>query len=68
MNDVVLDRATRTIRDVGFPVVVAAALLWAFLVRVPADMLELREAIDRNTEALMAMERSHRELATAVRR
>jgi hypothetical protein len=35
---------------------------------MPADMLELRRAIDRNTEALVALERGHQALLTAVRR
>jgi len=63
-----LDRLSRAVREVGFPTAVAGVLLWAFLVRMPADMLELRRAIDRNTEALVALERGHQALLTAVRR
>lgn len=68
MNAESLDRLSRAVREVGFPTAVAGVLLWAFLVRMPADMLELRRAIDRNTEALVALERGHQALLTAVRR
>lgn len=51
-----LDRASKAIRDVGFPIVVSSVLLWAFLVRMPADMDALRAAIERNTQALSALQ------------
>ena len=56
MIDENLDRASKAVRDVGFPVVVSSVLLWAFLVRMPADVDALRAAIDRNTEALAALQ------------
>lgn len=56
MIDENLERASKAIRDVGFPVVVSSVLLWAFLVRMPADVDALRAAIDRNTEALAALQ------------
>jgi len=51
-----LERISKAVRDVGFPVVVSSVLLWAFLVRMPADVDALRAAIDRNTEALAALQ------------
>lgn len=56
MIDQNLDRASKAIRDVGFPIVVSSVLLWAFLVRMPADMDALRAAIERNTQALAALQ------------
>jgi hypothetical protein len=51
-----LDRVAKAVREVGFPITVASVLLWAFLVRQPAEMQALRDAIDRNTQALAALQ------------
>ncbi len=56
MIDQNLERISKAVREVGFPVVVSSVLLWAFLVRMPADVDALRDAIDRNTEALAALQ------------
>lgn len=56
MIDQNLERVAKAVREVGFPVVVSSVLLWAFLVRMPADVDALRDAIDRNTEALAALQ------------
>lgn len=56
MIDQNLERIAKAVREVGFPVVVSSVLLWAFLVRMPADVDALRDAIDRNTEALAALQ------------
>lgn len=56
-----LELVSRAVRDVGFPVVVSLVLLWAFLVRMPADVDALRDAIDRNTQALAALQAAVRQ-------
>jgi hypothetical protein len=68
MNDMTLSKLSHAVREIGFPAVVASALLWAFLVRQPRDMEELRAAIDRNTQALISLQRSQEALREAVRR
>lgn len=68
MNDMTISKLSHAVREIGFPAVVASALLWAFLVRQPQDMEELRAAIDRNTQALISLQRSQEALREAVRR
>lgn len=68
MNEQAISKLSQAVREIGFPAVVASALLWAFLVRQPRDMEELRAAIDRNTQALISLQRSQEALREAVRR
>jgi len=68
VNDQTVSKLSHAVREIGFPAVVASALLWAFLVRQPQDMEELRAAIDRNTQALISLQRSQEALREAVRR
>lgn len=68
MNEQTISKLSHAVREIGFPAVVASALLWAFLVRQPRDMEELRAAIDRNTQALISLQRSQEALREAVRR
>lgn len=68
MSEQTISKLSHAVREIGFPAVVASALLWAFLVRQPRDMEELRAAIDRNTQALISLQRSQEALRDAVRR
>lgn len=68
MIDQQLDRLSRAVRDVGFPIVVSSVLLYAFLVRAPQDVMALRQAIDRNTDALVSLQQGQQALLEAVRR
>lgn len=55
-----IDRIAKAVRDIGFPSAVAGVLLWAFLVRMPADVDRLQASIDRNTAALSALQEAVR--------
>lgn len=62
------------VRDVGFPIVVAVILLWAFLKRVPTseDIRDLAEALRANGSAQMArldaLERNQTRILDAMSR
>ena len=47
-----IDRLAKAVKEVGFPIAVAAVLLWAFLIRFPNDLTDIRIAIDKNTTQL----------------
>lgn len=62
-----IDRISKAIRDVGFPIAVAAVLLWAFLLRVPNDLTDIRVAIEKNTAELRSLYISQQALIEAIR-
>lgn len=62
-----IDRIAKAVRDVGFPIAVAAVLLWAFLLRVPNDLTDIRVAIEKNTLELRALYVSQQNLIEIIK-
>lgn len=62
-----IDRIAKVVKDVGFPIAVAAVLLWAFLIRFPNDLTDIRVAIEKNTAELRSLHISQQSFIEILR-